>query len=57
MIDVQAKNTEISESLFPIVAKDLGMQLVVKELKRSGDYMNRYQRSRKTTMRMLAKQF
>jgi hypothetical protein len=34
LIDVQAKNTEIDESLFPIVAKDPGMQLIVNELKR-----------------------
>jgi hypothetical protein len=34
LIDVQAKNTEISESLSPIVTKDPGMQLIVKELKR-----------------------
>jgi hypothetical protein len=34
LIDVQAKNTEIDESLSPVVAKDPGMQLIVKELKR-----------------------
>ncbi|MGA9151234.1 MAG: hypothetical protein WBZ36_11700 [Candidatus Nitrosopolaris sp.] len=34
LIDVQAKNAEIDESLSPIVAKDPGMQLIVKELKR-----------------------
>jgi hypothetical protein len=34
LIDVQAKNTETDESLSPIVAKDPGMQLIVKELKR-----------------------
>jgi len=32
LIDVQAKNTEIEENLSPIVTKDPGMQLIVKEL-------------------------
>ncbi|MGC2682048.1 MAG: hypothetical protein WA323_09275, partial [Candidatus Nitrosopolaris sp.] len=34
LIDVEAKNTEIDESLSPIVAKDPGMQLIVREIKR-----------------------
>jgi hypothetical protein len=34
LIDVQAKNSEIHEKLSPIVAKDPGMQVLVKELKR-----------------------
>ena len=41
LIDVQAKNTEIDESLSPIVAKDLGMQLIVKELKRLRELLSK----------------
>jgi hypothetical protein len=43
LIDVQARNTEIHERLSPIVAKDPGIQFIVKELK---SYVNCYQRSR-----------
>ena len=41
LIDVQAKNTEIHESLSPIVAKDPGMQLIVKELKRLRELLSK----------------
>jgi hypothetical protein len=41
LIDVQAKNTEINESLSPIVAKDPGMQLIVKELKRLRELLSK----------------
>lgn len=41
LIDVQAKNTEISESLSPIVTKDPGMQLLVKELKRLRELLSK----------------
>ena len=34
LIDVRAENIKINESLSPIVTKDPGMQLIVKELKR-----------------------
>ena len=41
LIDIQAKNTEINESLSPIVAKDPGMQLIVKELKRLRELLSK----------------
>ena len=41
LIDVQAKNTEIDESLSPIVAKDPGMHLIVKELKRLRELLSK----------------
>ena len=34
LIDVEAKKTEINESLSPTVAEDPGMQLIVKEIKK-----------------------
>ncbi|MGC2684439.1 MAG: hypothetical protein WA323_21480 [Candidatus Nitrosopolaris sp.] len=41
LIDVRAKNTEINESLSPIVTKDPGMQLIVKELKRLREFLSK----------------
>jgi hypothetical protein len=41
LIDIRAKSTEIDESLSPIVAKDPGMQLIVKELERLRELLSK----------------
>ncbi|MFY9796387.1 MAG: hypothetical protein WAJ93_11910, partial [Candidatus Nitrosopolaris sp.] len=41
LIDVEAKNTEIHEKLSPIVAKDPGMQFIVKELERLRELLSK----------------